>query len=56
MNSNRATPPAMMVSMTCLQFLAEADVEFARDKERHDNRDVDQVSHAAKMRRVTTGG
>jgi hypothetical protein len=57
MNSNRATTPAMMVSIKSpLQFLAEADVEFARDEERHDARDVDQIIHAAKMRRGEAGG
>jgi len=45
-----------MVSIKSLKFLAEADVEFACDEERHDDRDVDQIIHAAKMRRVTAGG
>ena len=37
--------PAMMFSISLLEFAAETGVEAADDKEHHDNADVDQVIH-----------
>jgi len=38
------------------EFFAEADVEFAGEEERGDNREIDQIIHTANMRWGKTGG
>jgi len=48
--------PAMMVSITCSEFFAEADVEFARDEEGDDDCEVDQIIHGGKVGQVKEDG
>src|ERR1017187_7461603 len=44
-NSNSEMIPAMMISISLLEFAAEAGVKAADDKEHHDHGDKNQVIH-----------